>query len=114
MADLSILDQNAKMFLAGCMKTMMMADGKISQSELKDIDNLYTEEHFTDFEERLGEFEEKVKDEDAFWQMAGTIKEQDARDIILGHIYDVSLEDGMPSAGEKKFYTQLEEFWAGK
>ena len=111
MADLSKLDKAAKIFLAGCMKTMMMADGQISQSELKDIDKLYNQEHFTDFEECLEEFENVVKSEDDFWKMAEEIENPETRDIILAHIYEISLEDGIPSAGEKKFYQQLEDSW---
>lgn len=111
MADLSKLDKTAKIFLAGCMKTMMMADGNISQSELKDIDKLYTQEHFTDFEECLEEFENIVNEEKDFWKMAGTITDQAIRDEILGHIYEVSLEDGIASDSETKFYKKLEDFW---
>lgn len=111
MADISKLGEEAKIFLAGCIKTMIMVDGDISQSELRNIDNLYTQENFQDYEICLEKFEEIVENSDDFWKMAGEIKDPDTRDIILNHVYELSLENGIPSEGEKKLYKELEEFW---
>ena len=60
MSEVDKLNHNERVFLAGCIKTIIMADGDITGIELKDIDNLYKEDNFTDFRECLEEFESIV------------------------------------------------------
>ena len=53
MSDLEKLSLDERVFLAGSIKTMILADGNISSSELSDIDDLFKTEGFEDFDECL-------------------------------------------------------------
>ena len=111
MSDIEKLDQNEKILLAGCIKSIILADGKISTSETEDIDKLYTSEHFNDFEECLEKFESKVKSEEDLWTMAKKITNEENQSIILGYIYEFSIQDGYSNRSETQFINKLKDFW---
>jgi uncharacterized tellurite resistance protein B-like protein len=111
MAEIEKLSLDERIFLAGCIKTMIMADGNISESELSDIDDLFRMEGFEDFDECLEEFEKQVISYEDFWELAAEITSSRSRDIILKHLDEVSIQDGFPDMAEKKFLNQLIECW---
>jgi hypothetical protein len=111
MSDIGKLNHEEKVFLAGCLKAMILADGTISRSEITDIDQLFSREGFDDFDSHLGEYEENVKSNEEFWNYAKKISSPASREIILRHLYEISLRDGVPAVEEKKFFDRLKEFW---
>lgn len=111
MADLSKLNESEKVFLAGCLKAMVMADGNISSEEAENLEKVYSDENFADYEESLEKFEAKVKVEHDFWTMADSIKSQEVRDIILTYVYEVSRDNGMQDQAQQKLYSDLEANW---
>ena len=42
MAELANLSHDEKVFLAGCIRTIILADGALQSSELDDVDRIYT------------------------------------------------------------------------
>jgi hypothetical protein len=111
MSELSKLSLEDRIFLAGSIKTMILADGNISASELSDIDELFKVDGFDDFDECLEEFEKRITTKEEYWEMAAGIGDQNIRDIILKYLDEISLMDGFPDSGEKKFFNELVETW---
>lgn len=67
---------------AGCIRTVMLADGNIQEAELKDLDSIYRKLDFHDYEQCLDEYEEKSPDEAAFLKEAAKIANPAAQDLI--------------------------------
>ncbi|MBN1700129.1 MAG: TerB family tellurite resistance protein [Spirochaetales bacterium] len=111
MSDIEKLNHDEKVFLAGCIKTMVLADGNISPSELTDIDQLSGREGFDDFDSCLNEFEETLSSNEDFREYAQKITSSASREIILKHLDEISLRDGLPAPAEKKFFDKLKELW---
>ncbi len=111
MSDISNLEHNEKVFLAGCIKTILLADGNISQAETDDINKLYDVEKFNDFEECLNEFESKIKEEEDFLNFAREINNSDTQDIILGQLFSISIDDGVQGTSETHIINKLKSIW---
>lgn len=105
------LTRDEKTFMAGCIKTMILANGRIEELELEDLDFQIFQQHMDDFEEMLTAFEEQVKDTEGFWDMAEKIRDKDTRDFILSATYEISLQPAYPDAAKDHFFNQLKEFW---
>jgi len=111
MSDINNLGRNEKVFLAGCIKTLLLADGNISQAEIDDINKLYDVEHFNDFEDCLTEFESKIKEEEDFWDFAKEITNSYTQDIILGQLFSISIDDGVQTTSETHIINKLKSVW---
>ena len=111
MHDVGKLTKEERVFLAGCIRAVTMADGSIEEGELEDIDSILKKLKFRDYEECLVEFEENIKDEESFYEYARRIKNKDARDIILKTIYELSLQDGLPEESEENIFNRLNRIW---
>ncbi len=105
------LGDKEKMFLAGCIKSIILADGKIEPAEIEDLNRLTGELGFDDFEKYLEVFEKEVRDSDMFWETASKIESTDARDIILKVMYELSLQDGFTEKVERDFLDKLKTIW---
>jgi hypothetical protein len=111
MKEISALTTHEKVFLAGCIKNMILADGVFDDSELNELDVLLDELDFTDYEECLMEFENGVNDSDSFWEMAETIEDQETHEMILEVLYDLSIQKGLEESTEKNLLSGLKEIW---
>lgn len=107
----SSLNANERIFLAGCIKSMMLADGSIEAQELSELDVLRKKLHFEDFDSRLEEFEAGVKDEESFGKMAHSIKRPGARTVILDALRALMLHEGFPERPEEHLLARLEAAW---
>ena len=63
MTELSHLSRAEKVFFAGCIREVMLADGSIREAELKDLNRIYGRLGFHGYEECLDEFEEKASED---------------------------------------------------
>ena len=111
MIDVRKLKKEERVFLAGCIRAIAMADGSIEEEELQDIDSILKRLKFRDYEECLVEFEENVKDEESFYEYAKKIKDKEARDLILKTVYELSLHDGVASESEFSIFDKLNKLW---
>jgi hypothetical protein len=111
MKEISSLTTHEKVFLAGCIKNMIMADGAFGDPELNELDVLLDELDFTDYEEYLEEFENGVTDSDSFWEMAETIEDRETQEMILEVLYDLSIQKGLEESAEKNLLSSLKEIW---
>jgi len=100
-----------KMFLAGSIKSAIMADGIFGDDELAELEELESELPFTDFPAALEEFEASVKDTESFWEMAEEIQSPDARDLIITVLRDICLREGFPNENEIELINHLETVW---
>ncbi len=114
MHDVGKLTREERVFLAGCIRAVTMADGTIDEGELDDIDSILEKLKFRDYEECLVDFEENIKDEESFYEYARRIKSREARDIILETIYELSLQNGMPEESEENIFNRLNRIWQEK
>jgi len=111
MSDIEKLSFDERVFLAGSIKTMILADGNISGSELTDIDDLQKMEGFDDFDKCLEEFENKVTSNEEYWKYAESITNEKTREIIMKYLDEVSLKDGFPDASERNLFNKLVNLW---
>jgi len=112
MPDVSTLNHEEKVFLAGCIKTTIMADGEIEESELGDLNRIYERLAFHDYEERLQEFEEAVSDREGFYEAARAIDNPEAQDLILAVIYEIAHHSGAPNKSQELLFDELRKLWS--
>ncbi len=111
MPELSRLSHEEKVFFAGCIRAVLLADGSIQEAEVKDLDRIYRRLNFHDYEQCLGEFEEKATDEDAFMREAKAITNPAAQDLILKTIYELTVQNGVPEDNEEAIFMKLSRLW---
>lgn len=109
---ISQLDWEEKMFLAGCIKSAIMADGRFGDDELAELEELESDLPFRNFSAALEEFEAIVKDSESFWEMAEEIQKQDVQEFILSLLRELSLRDGFPDEHELELIHDLEKIWS--
>lgn len=113
MIKINKLAEHEKVFLAGAVEKTILADGSIQEKETQDLDKIIEDLGFDDYEKCLDSFEAKVKDSESFWQLAGTIQNEEAQDAILNVVYELSLQDGVMGAAESRLFNELKELWQG-
>ncbi len=111
MRDVSSLSHEEKVFLAGCIRAVMMSNGSIEDEELEDLDRILKKLKFKDYEESLVDFEESVEDEESFYEYAKRITDKKAQEIILQTVYELSFHEGVPDSEEKTIFNNLSELW---
>jgi hypothetical protein len=111
MSELSKLNHAERVFLAGAIRTTIVGDGSIAESELDDFDAIYKNLDFTDYEQDLAEFERTVPDEAAFYEAAGRITSPAARDLILKVVYDLMLQNGAAVDETEGIFMRLNGMW---
>ncbi|MBN1797243.1 MAG: TerB family tellurite resistance protein [Spirochaetales bacterium] len=111
MAKIEELSAHEKMFLAGCIESVMLADGASSEEEIGRLNTIVSDD-FPDFDERLAEFDSRVKDEESFWQTAKSITDRNSQDLILQVLDGLALQDGMIENSETKLLDKLKTLWA--
>jgi hypothetical protein len=111
MSRLENLSHDERVFLAGCIKTVMLADGGIEEAEVDDLDSIYKRLNFLDYERDLDEFERNVDSEESFFKEARKIGNAAAQNLILDTIYDLSLQNGAPADSQEGIFTKLNAIW---
>jgi hypothetical protein len=111
MTELSQMDRAERVFLAGCIRAVMLADGNIQEAELDDLDKIYKRLGFHDYEECLDEFEKKAPDETGFMAEAAAVRNPAAQDLILKTIYELTVQNGPPEHAEQAIFMKLSRLW---
>jgi hypothetical protein len=111
MAEINNLNPQQKQFLAGAIKSLILADGQIEETELTELDKLNNNLHFTDFEESLDQFEKVTKSQEKFWEMAETMTDSDYQTLVIQTLFDLSLQSGRVQDNEQNLINQLKELW---
>lgn len=105
------ISETEKEFFAGCIKSMIMADGKIDEREIQELEKLQKELGFSNFDKYLINFEEEYTSSDQFWEEAKHIENSEVQTIILKWLTDISLIKGYQLESEKVLLKKLNELW---
>jgi hypothetical protein len=112
MTDLKTMSHEEKVFLAGCIKTVIMAHGDIEAPELEDLERIYRRLDFHDYEQCLSEFEREIPDREAFYAAAKKIDNPAAQDVILSVAYELSMQSGIPDGPQQENIVEnLSKLW---
>jgi len=112
MENVNLLDQKEKVFFAGCLKSLLLSDGKIEESEITDLHQLTEKLYFDSFDSYLETFEERVKTIETFWEMAEKITDSDVQDLIITSLHEIMLKDHIPGVQNGRLIEELEHMWA--
>ncbi len=110
MAEISKLSKQEKIFLAGCIKRIILTDGIGNTDEQEDLNQIIAKD-FADFDARLVDFENKVSEHEDFLDMARSIKAKSTRDLILNVIHELSLHGAIANRSENEILADLKEVW---
>ena len=111
MIDISFMCHEERVFLAGCIETIIVADSNIEENELENLDRAVKELNFEDFDDCLSEFESQIKDSETFFEKAETITKPEVKDAILKIIYDFLRSNGIPEKSEEGLFERLNKMW---
>ena len=106
-------DEQEKIFLAGCIKSIILADGKIDDEEIMDLDHLISDFNFSNYDKYLNMAEEKITDNEAFWEMAANITRLEVQGEILAILYELSVQEGFQNPNAHSLIEKLKNSWAG-
>lgn len=112
MENVNIMDYGEKVFFAGCLKSLLLSDGKLEESEISDLQDLTDKIYFDSFETYLETFEERVRSIETFWEMAEKITNSQVQDLIITSLHQIQLKDHIPGFQSGTLINDLEEMWA--
>jgi len=111
MSELKKLSREEKVLLAGSIRAVTVAGGITEDAELRDLDRIYRNLDFEDYEECLDEFEKEYPDEDSFLKAAARVTNPAAQDLILKIVYDLSIQNGAPDDAQEGIFMTLSRLW---
>ncbi len=111
METVQALNQHERMFLAGCMKNLILTDGSIETNEIEGLDNVIDALRFTDFDEQLTKFEEQTNTWEEFWEEASQVESKETRSFIIAVLEDMAVKDALSQRAERKLIDDLRTHW---
>lgn len=111
MTDVSDLNEQEKIFLAGAIKALILSDGVPSQVELDDLDRVVDELGFHDFDEHLVRFETDAPEAEDFEYLARNIFHDKAKALITQILWDLALQKGFASPEDEDLIRKIGEWW---
>ncbi len=111
MPDLQKLSRQERVFLAGAIKALILADGKIEEAELDDLDRIVQKLDFEDFDECLEQFEQEARNEEGFRVLAENIFHEETRQLILSLLWELALQEGAARPDEVALIKTLQTWW---
>ncbi len=112
MENVNLMEQKEKIFFAGCLKSLLLSDGMIENTDINDLFNLTEKLQFNAFETYLESYEDMVKTTETFWEMAENITNNDVQDIIITSLHDMQLKEHIPDYQRGKLVGKLEYLWS--
>ena len=76
------------------------------------LDTILKKLGFHDFDDMLEAFEDKIEDDESFWELAESITSKDVQNIIIETLYEISIQDGFVAPGQKKLMEDLKAAWS--
>jgi hypothetical protein len=115
------LTWDERVFLAGSLRAMILADGVIDDEEIAWIDRLRDEDRFDEMDRCLDEFAARIeargasletgKPAEVYWQLAAEITRPEAQRVILEKMETISRLGGYQSRAEEDFFRRLRQTW---
>jgi hypothetical protein len=111
MSEIGDLNEQEKIFLAGAIKVLILADGTPEPAELDDLDRLVAGLEFDDFDEHLERFEKAMNSELDFEYLARNIFHKEAKSLITRILWDLALQKGFASPEEENLIKNIRMWW---
>lgn len=108
--ELEDLNEDEKTALVGLVKAVILADGKVSEDEIEEVDQIVAALGEESYQQHLDAFESRFTDEQAFQKFLATITRQDARELIYGTVLSGAAADAI-EGGESELLTWLAGAW---
>jgi hypothetical protein len=115
------LTRDEKVFFAGSLRAMILADGVIEDEEIARVDKIRDEDRFEDMDSCLDEFSKQIeglgaaigpgKPAPAYWELATRMTRPEAQELIIRKLEAISLRDGYQKEAEADFFSRLRESW---
>ena len=110
MSDVSELNEQEKVFLAGAIKILILNEGQASGT-LDDLDRIVAGLGFNDFDEHLVRFEKVVSRDEDFEFLARNIFHAPAKTLITRVLWDLALQKGYPSPEDEELIRNIRTWW---
>lgn len=111
MTEVDNLNEQEKIFLAGSIKALLLAEGQASLLALDDLDRIVDGLGFTDFDEHLTRFENDVVSEEDFEYLARNIFHAQAKTLITRILWDLALQKGYASPEDENLIKNIRTWW---
>jgi len=111
MNEVSDLNEQEKIFLAGAIKTMILTAGGASQEELDDLDRIVEGLEFDDFDEHLERYERVVVSGQDFEYLAHNIFHDAAKTLITRILWELALQKGYAAPEEEELIRKIRSWW---
>jgi hypothetical protein len=119
--ELTDLTRDEKVFFAGSLRAMILADGVVKDEEIAWIDRIRDEDRFEEMDSCLDEFTNQLnslgakidpgKPAPEYWELAARITRPEAQALVIGKLEAISLRDGYQIEAEADFFSRLRETW---
>jgi hypothetical protein len=111
MTDVSDLNEQEKVFLAGAIKALILDHGAPTQQELDDLDRIVDQLGFHDFDEHLERFEVEAPEEGDLEYLARNIFHGKAKTLITRILWDLALQKGFASPDDEILIKNIRQWW---
>ena len=108
--ELEDLNEDEKTALVGLVKAVVMADGKVSEDEVEEVDQIVAALGEESYQSHMDAFESRFTDELSFQKFLKTITRQDARELIYGTVLSGAAADAI-EGGESELLSWLATAW---
>jgi hypothetical protein len=108
--ELTELTPDERLALCGLLKAVVLADGKVSEDEMEEVEEIVDAFGEDAYRGYLDAFESRFPDEPSFQKFLKTITRQDARELIYGTILAGAAADAI-EGGESDLLGWLAETW---
>src|SRR5262245_65083437 len=108
--ELSELNVDERVALVGLVKTVLLADRRVSAQELEEIRDVADAIGQPSYEAALDTFDKRFPDEPSFRRFLETIDRQEARELIFGTILQGASIDAIEGR-ESELLSWLEKAW---
>ncbi len=111
MSDISDLNEQEKVFLAGSIKVLILSEGTSVPRTLDDLDRIVEGLGFDDFDEHLVRFEKAVVTDEDFQYLASNIFHAPAKALITRVLWDLALQKGFASPDDEELIRKIRGWW---
>ncbi|MES1206920.1 MAG: hypothetical protein ABUS79_13370 [Pseudomonadota bacterium] len=108
--ELSDLNTDERTALVGLIKAVVLSDGKVSQDEIEEVEEVVQAFGEDTYQKALDSFEARFPTQEAFQTFLRTIHRPEARDLIYGTILQGAAADAI-EGGESELLTWLATAW---
>ncbi len=110
-SEVAAMNEQEKIFLAGAIKVLILADGEVGEQELDNLDRIVVGLGFDDFDEHLERFEATVKNDTDFEFLARNMFHAPTKTLITRVLWDLALQEGFATPAEEKIIRNIQEWW---